>query len=1062
MVKWIFTLIVSLACLSALAQGKKMSGLVVDSVTMSPVSDVTVNYNSKQLKTGKDGRFLLEKAEGDGKMTLTHINYAQLTFEFPDIDTLIVLYMVPEVRHIEEAIVTTGYQTFDRNTSTGSFTQVSGEEIRGLPQEDFISRLDGLASGTLLNRPADGNGQNTMFTIRGLGTLGSVAMSRPLIVLDGFPYEGDPNAINPNDIENFTILKDAAASAIWGVRAGNGVVVITTKSATKGQDLKVETTNLVTITDRPNITYIPRISSADYIDIERYLFRQGRYTAALNNQTTRPAITPVVELLYQHQQGSLNDTELESLLATMATRDIYGQLEEYVYRPMVRYQTSANMAWSGNNSSNYLSVGYDRNNTVLKRNASDRFTLRNQFEANPLPRLRLAVALQLASFGSSNNNTGMNMLNSTISMYPYAEIVDASGKPLAIPYQYRHAFVDTLHNGLLHDWTYSPLQEIDRADNTSKGYELNSTFDASYKVLPTLRLSAKYQYARQDHNNTNIYGTDTYYARDLINRYSSLDGSAVNYVVPNSGIKDEYNSISQSHSLRFQMDIDQPIGNFGNLRGILGNESRSVDLDGTTSRIYGYERNANNIAVLDYVSTYPIIANLAGASRIPFSDNISGTRSRFLSFYLNTDLSILDRYSVSFSARRDASNLFGVRTSQRWNPLWSAGLAWSLDKEDWKQLAVFDMLRVRMTYGRSGNINPSLAGRTVIEYSDFHSTVNALRYAIVRNPPDEDLRWETIATSNIGVDFRFKRTGLSGSIEAYLKESYDLFAPVTSDPTIGFSTLTKNSATMRNIGVEANLSIPYSVGQFHLKTDINNTLNKSKIRDYFFERLTETEVIAANTTLQPVQDYPAYSIFAYRWAGLDPENGDPRGFLEGEISSDYNAIFQNSNVDDLAFMGTSVPVVFGGLTQELRYGQLDLSFLITWRLGHVFRTPTVNYSTMILSGTMLHSDYYNRWKEPGDELSTDIPSFAYPANSARDQFFQNNEVNVERADVVRWQNFRIGYRPFSGSNRLGNLRVNLLVNNLGIIWKATNRKLDPDYSIMPPSRSYSLGLNLNL
>ncbi|MCT1525042.1 SusC/RagA family TonB-linked outer membrane protein [Sphingobacterium hotanense] len=1049
-------------CLSVIAQEKRVFGIVVDSLSLTPINEVTVNYSGKQQKTGKDGQFIIEKRGSAKSVTLTHVNYRTSAFDLPAVDTTITVYMAPIALSIEEVVVSTGYQTFDQKTSTGSFIQVSGEEIGGLPQEDFISRLDGLASGTLLNRPANGNGQNTMFTVRGLGTLGSVAMGRPLIVLDGFPYEGDPNAINPNDIENVTILKDAAASAIWGVRAGNGVVVITTKSGVKGQPVKIGTTNLVTVTDRPNITYIPRITSSDYIDMEQFLFDRGRYTAVLNNQTNRPAVTPVIEMLYQHQQGNLTDQQLESAIDAMRSRDIYGQLGEYVYRPMVRYQTSANMTWSGDNSSNYLSVGYDRNSTVLRRNASDRFTLRNQFETNLLPGLRLAAALQLAGLGSSSNNTGMDMLNSTISMYPYAEIADADGNPLAIPYQYRYAFVDTLHRGLLHDWTYRPIEELNLADNTSNGYELNSTFDVSYKLLPSLHLSAKYQYARQDHSSANIYSRNTYYARDLINRYSSISGRNVEYVIPNSGIKDQYNNVSQSHSFRFQVDIDQSIGSFVKLRGIIGNESRTVDVNGNNSRIYGYERNSNSIAVLDYVSTYPIIANLSGASRIPFSDNLTGTRSRFLSFYLNTDVSVLDRYSVSFSARRDASNLFGVRTSQRWNPLWSAGFAWSLDREGWEQLSALDLLRLRMTYGRSGNVNPALAGRTVIEYNSGRSTVNALRYAIVRNPPDEDLRWETVATSNIGVDFRLKKTGLSGSIETYVKESYDLFAPVTADPTIGFSTLTKNSATMRNVGLEINMNIPYRAGGFHLRTALNNTWNRSEVREYFFERLTDTEVITANTVLQPVESYPAYSIFAYRWAGLNPENGDPQGFLEGETSSDYNAIRQDSKVDDLRFMGSSVPVMFGGLTQEVHYGKLDMSFLITWRLGHVFRAPTVNYSGMVLSGAMLHSDYYGRWQEPGDELSTDIPSFAYPANSARDQFFQNSEVNVDRADVVRWQNLRIGYRPFAGKGSLGSLRINFMVSNLGILWKATDRNLDPDYSIMPPSRSYSLGLNLNL
>src|SRR5699024_8074502 len=150
---------------------------------------------------------------------------------------------------------------------TGSYVSVSGEQIANLPQEDFLSRMDGFSSGLLLNRPANGNEQNNMFTVRGLSTLGGVSMSRPLIVLDGFPYEGDLNAINPNDIENISILKDASASAIWGVRAGNGVVVVTTKAGSRRSKLKVEVNTLTTLTEQPRIKSVPRISSSDYIEL---------------------------------------------------------------------------------------------------------------------------------------------------------------------------------------------------------------------------------------------------------------------------------------------------------------------------------------------------------------------------------------------------------------------------------------------------------------------------------------------------------------------------------------------------------------------------------------------------------------------------------------------------------------------------------------------------------------------------------------------------------------------------------------------------------------------------
>lgn len=1044
---------------SGLGQTVHITGEVRDSLSREPLADVTVKYGEVTTKTDQAGKFVIERKTDLKIVAFNHLGYRKTMTDVSGKNNLVVL-LFPMEHVLDEVVVSTGYQSFDKNTSTGSYIRLSKEQIANLPQEDFLSRMDGFGSGVLLDRPADGNGQNTMFTIRGISTMGGVSMSRPLIVLDGFPYEGDPNAINPNDIENITVLKDAAASAIWGVRAGNGVVVITTKTGGRNGKVSVDINTLTTITDGPQITSIPRIKSADYIDIERMLFENGRYTTILNNRTTRPAVTPAVELLYQNSQETISKEQLEAELNRLAGIDVYDQLSKYVYRKMVKQQSSANISWGNSMASNYLSVGYDRNSTTLRQNGTDRLTLRNQFNVNPTPRLSLTATLQLAQMSATDNNRGMNMLNSNISMYPYAELIDAEGQNLAIPYQYRETFLDTLYTGLLHDWSYRPLGEIRSADNTSSNLEWMATADLSYKIWDGFKLSAKYQYARQENKQENIYDTNTFYARDLINRYSQVSNGEVSYIIPNSGIRDGRNSLSESHSLRFQLDLDRKISELINLRAAMGNEIRFINVDGNSFRTYGYERNFNNLPAMDYISTYPIIANLSAASKVPFSDALFGTRTRFLSFYMNTDMTFAERYSLSFSARRDASNLFGVRTSQRWNPLWSVGGAWSIVKEEWGFFDAFDNLRLRMTYGKSGNVNPNLAGRTVISYNSIRSSLNRLQYALVRNPPDEDLRWETVSTWNTGIDLGFKNLPLSLSVEGYVKDSKDLFALVSSDPTIGFGSITKNSARMQNKGIEITANIDYSIGFLQMRTSLNNTFNSSKIKSYYYKRNRDTDVLGGTSSLQPVENYSAYSVFAYRWGGLSPQSGDPQGFLNGELSVDYNAISEQSTLPELKYMGTSVPRSFWGLTQDFRWRSIYVSLLFTWRLGHVFRSPTVNYSSMVTSGSILHSEYYDRWQAPGDESRTNVPSFVYPANSSRDLFYQYADINVEKGDVLRLQHVRLGYSPFS-DGRLKGIKFTAVVNNIGILWKASDRVVDPDYSIMPPSRSYSVGLNWN-
>src|SRR5699024_957185 len=157
----------------------------------------------------------------------------------------------------------------------------------------------------------------------------------------------------------------------------------------------------------------------------------------------------------------------------------------------------------------------------------------------------------------------------------------------------------------------------------------------------------------------------------------------------------------------------------------------------------------------------------------------------------------------------------------------------------------------------------------------------------------------------------------------------------------------------------------------------------------------------------------------------------------------------------------AVPRSFGGFTQDLRWKSFDVSLLLTWRLGHVLRRPVMNYSSMVNGGSILHGEYYERWQQAGDENRTDVPAFIYPANSASDLFYQNAEINVEKGDVLRLQHVRLGYSPFPNGKWSG-LKVTAVVNNIGVLWKASDRITDPDYSLMPPSRSYSVGINWKL
>ena len=208
--------------------------------------------------------------------------------------------------------------------------------------------------------------------------------------------------------------------------------------------------------------------------------------------------------------------------------------------------------------------------------------------------------------------------------------------------------------------------------------------------------------------------------------------------------------------------------------------------------------------------------------------------------------------------------------------------------------------------------------------------------------------------------------------------------------------------------------------------------------------------------------YPLNSFFSYRFAGLDPERGDPLGYLDGEITKDYLAL-QQAPSSNLVYEGTALPQYFGSFRNEVGYKQLSLSINITYRFDYVFRRNTVQYSALLNANAQrVHGDYEKRWQKEGDELYTTVPSLAFPADSRRDLFYAYSQATIEPADHIRLQDVQLAYSPkLTGRLQGKQLRLIMYANNVGILWKATKADRDPDYSTLPPARSFALGIHMN-
>jgi TonB-dependent starch-binding outer membrane protein SusC len=438
--------------------------------------------------------------------------------------------------------------------------------------------------------------------------------------------------------------------------------------------------------------------------------------------------------------------------------------------------------------------------------------------------------------------------------------------------------------------------------------------------------------------------------------------------------------------------------------------------------------------------------------------------SRFVSLYANGAYTYLSRYTVSMSARKDGSNLFGVNTNDKWQPLWSAGLRWQLSQEKFAPLKKLLQLQLRLTYGVSGNVDLSKSAITTIGYL-LNSPYTQTPQAIIDRFANPELQWEKSYMLNAGLDFSLVSNRLSGSVEFYHKKADNLFGNAPIDYTGGAGgTITKNVAAMKGDGIDLVLNGVIIQKPFKWMMQLIYSRYKDKVTDYYLTSLEGRNFISlGRPRISGLEDRPVYSIFSYAWAGLDATNGDPQGILDGTISTDYTRLTREPMVGDLTYQGPALPVHYGSIGNTFSWKNLELSVRMMYKLGYYFRRQSVEYGSLfnLRAG---HQDYTKRWQKPGDELLTDVPSIRFPANSNRDAFYGGSETLVEKGDHIRLSYVSFAYNIRSGAainQVIKNLRIYGMVNNLGVIWRANQHGIDPDMpaaSILP-SRSYAIGIN---
>lgn len=575
-----------------------------------------------------------------------------------------------------------------------------------------------------------------------------------------------------------------------------------------------------------------------------------------------------------------------------------------------------------------------------------------------------------------------------------------------------------------------------------------------------------YQYWRSATQYRNLRTEETYFTRNLINQYTKVEpNNSLSYPIPIGGILDLFNTSGTSHNVRGQVNYAKK-WNLHEVNALTGFEVKDLNSSTSTYRYYGYNDDLATHQVVDYINFFAQYYNPATVLRIPNIDNQSAYTDRFLSYYANTAYTFSSRYTLSASARKDQSNLFGVRANQRGVPLWSAGIAWNLSEEPFYKFEKLPYLKLRTTYGYNGNINKNVTAYTTAAMVGFNN-LTGLPYATVINPPNPELQWERVKVLNLGLDFETANNVLTGTLEFYSKWGLDLIGTIPYPPSTGITTFTGNTANTKGHGWDlilnsSNLNRAFKWNTNFLFSYLHEIVSRYKVKSAASAYLTGASGVSI-VSVYPLEGKPLYALYSYPWAGLDPETGNPQAYLDGQPSSDYAAIISNATPENIVFHGPARPKYFGAVRNTFSWKNISLSFNIAYRMGYFFRRNSVRYNH-VWSGQLAHGDYALRWQNPGDESHTIVPSMPNAPNASRDNVFIYSSALVEKGDHIRLQDVSINY-TLNKSN-LGNLPVNRVqlytyLNNLGIIWKATKTHLDPDFPKLKPVRSIALGLKID-
>lgn len=1055
---------------------KPLTGRVTDSEgTVIPGVTIFTQDMSQGAVTDIDGRFTFSKPLEYG----TVLNFSSVGMKPTNVvysgEELLQVVMVEDVKQLDVVIVT-GFQTLSRERSTGSATIINKDYLKKIQAPNIGSKLEGTTPGLTTY-----NGQ---MSIRGISSF--AINSTPLLVLDGQPVTGvSINELNPEDIETITVLKDAAATSLYGVRASNGVIVVSTKRGiTKKPTINISANFY--LNPLPTLGYQHYASTSDIIDYEReYLVNNPTYKddplAYFENQTTMDSpqyMSQVSRLYYELAQGNITEKQLNSSIDALRKNDYRKEYRKALQQMSFTQDYNVSISKGGDNSSLFFSARYENYGSYNKFDSSDKFSfyLKNEMDLTNWFKLSLGAN---ATIGNSEYGQAENLRPYTSKIYratnamAYDTLHNPDGS-LAYTYPVNYYLSQTLgETDGLKPLGYNAIEEAENNMEKTNDMYWKLFTHADFKIVKGLNLGLKFQYENRAQNKERYDEEDSYYMRKLINTYASTNpNGGYTYNLPQGGHLREQHSRWSYLNFRAQFDYKTTIADKHDITALLGGEIREDKYRNTYGERYGYDDNRLTYQQVDWATLNQegVIGQLSN-KRQTFSEllSVSDAHHRYVSAYFNAAYSYDARYAVNGSVRVEQADLFGTDPKYRYRPLWSVGASWNISNEAFmKEIDWIDMLKFRTTYGITGNVDQSSSPYLLGTY--LTSPYSGANLTSIQSPPNNMLRWEKTSTFNLGLDFiLFKK--LSGNFDFYSRYSSDLLANKSMDPSIGFETVRMNNGAMRNTGIELSLTYDWLKSKdWSLSTTLTAAYNKNKI-----EKVGYLPTDAINMIKSPTSYYlegDTYnSLYAYRYAGLT-ENGNPSVYdAEGNIVENQPV----RDINALVCMGQLDPKWNGAFDLFLSWKSLSFFTKIVYYTGHSLRVDATPLYTGVGDGASnvangnIHEDIVNRWTP--EHTDTDIPSMSlYGLQSEREYHWKYADYNVADASFIKVRNIGLSYTlPQEWFGKSGFKAVNLRAQiNNPFYWTANHRDIDPEAfnanSGLRNSKqmsSYIFGININ-